>query len=104
MTFTLTIANEIVAHYHFLIGKALDATHSDHKITHILVTPGDQERLASFLNHFTQNANNQTCLLLSGYDPSRVKVLVLHDDTWGETLLYNDIDAYLTKMNIEKIY
>ena len=104
MTFTLEIANHIAAHYNFLIGKAFDYAQSDHKITHILVVPGDKDRLISFLKHFAQNANNQIALLLSGYDPSSVKVLLLHDDNWGDTIMYNDIDTYLTSMAIEKIY
>ena len=104
MTFTFDIAKKLVAHYQFLIGQDFDEQQYNSKITHILIAPNDPIQYEKFINSFNQSGDNQTALLHSGIDKAQVRILLAHHDTWGGNIFTSDLDRFLTRMNIEKVY
>ena len=104
MIFTFDIAKKLVDYYQFLIGKDFDERPSKTPITHILIAPNDQKQFSVFVSEFNQSGNNQTALYKSGIDKSQVRILLTHHYTWGVNIFTSDLDKYLTRMNIEKVY
>lgn len=101
MTFTIDEARAIVKHYQFLIGQDLDQKLTIH---YILIAPSDFEQFKVFMQAFNITPDNQTALISSGIDTSKVKVLLVHHDTWGGNIMHSDLDMYLTRTKGEKVY
>jgi hypothetical protein len=104
MTFDLTTAKKVIAHYSYLIGQEISDKFPGHKIHHIVIAPYDTNQFTAFIGSFNQNENNEASLFASGFDKSKVKVVVIHHDKWRGDILHYDIDKFLTERQIEKVY
>lgn len=104
MTFDLNTAKKVIAHYSYLIGQDISDKFPEHKIHHIVIAPDDTNQFTTFVGSFNQNENNEASLLASGFDKSKVKVIVIHHDKWRGDILHYDIDKFLTEKNIDKAY
>ena len=104
MTFTFDTAKKMIKHYSFLIGEDISDDFTDHKINYILIAPEDQTQFDIFIGEFNQNASNEKSLAISGFDKENVRVILVYHDTFGGNIFRYDIDKYLTKKSIEKVY
>ncbi len=104
MTFDLDTAKKVVAHYSYLIGQDISDKFPEHTIHHIVIAPADTDQFATFIGAFNQNENNEASLLASGFDKSKVKAILIHHDKWRGDIFHYDLDKYLTKKQIEKVY
>ncbi len=104
MTFTFEKALKIIDHYSFLLGKEISGSAPDFLINDIIIAPTTESEQKIFIGLYNQNSNYQQSLNASGFDKESVNVLLIHHDTFGGNVYHYDIDKYLTKVNLEKIY
>ncbi|QNN42622.1 hypothetical protein [Pedobacter roseus] len=103
MTFDLQQAKELIAHYQFIIGQPLDKKNNAFHITTLAIVPDDGQKIANILSSLNEN-NNMILLAQQGYDVSSVKVVAAHIDKWNGNTFYNDLDSFLERNNLKKIY
>ena len=104
MTFTFDKAKKMIKHYYYLIGQDILDDFTDHKINYILIAPYDQTQFEIFIGEFNQNTSNKNSLAISGFDKENVRVILINHDTFRGNIFHYDIDKYLTKKRIDKVY
>ena len=104
MTFTFEQAKRIIEHYKYLIGKKMSVNSTEMDITDVLIAPSEHEQQIKFISEFNQLRNNELSLAKSGFDTAAVVVFIVHHDTFRGDVWTSDIDKYLTRMGIEKVY
>ncbi|MBS1742828.1 MAG: hypothetical protein JST81_07290 [Bacteroidetes bacterium] len=72
-------------------------------IIDVCVIPADLKQLSHFLEHY-KTRSAEEALQLSGYDPNRVRIVVIHEQSLRYPSFMLDLDEYLTRHNIEKKY
>ena len=100
MIHTYENALQIRKAYEYLIEK-YDETGSN--ITDICIIPADLKRMAHFLEHYKLKSAEDS-LRLAGFDRSRVRIVVMHEQTLVLPGHMIDLDEYLTKKGIKKTY
>lgn len=102
-TFTIKQAKEIIKHYSNLVGECFDES-CCLRITELLICPYDGKQYSNFIKNYARNDDYEKSLLLSGFDPENVEVMVVYHDRTRNILVHNNIDNYLTKMKLPKVY
>ena len=102
--FDFETATKLISHYSYLIGEKISESFPEWNIEYIVIAPFEESQFKIFASEFNQRPNNETALIKSGYDPNKVRVLLVNHDRFRGTIYNRDIDVYLTKQNIEKIY
>jgi hypothetical protein len=106
MTFNIEQAKRIKAHYEYLIGEPMSVanTATEMPITDILIAPSEPKQQQIFVSEFNQLRDNNAALLKSGFDKNELMIFFVHHDTWAGNVWTSEIDKFLTRMNIEKVY
>lgn len=105
MTFKFDEAVKIAEYYQHLRGRDFDNQPStDYTIDYVVVTPNYGQQFQRFITYFIQSEDNKTALTFSGFDKSEMMVMVIHYDEFSNILLYEDIDNFLGKNNLGKVY
>jgi hypothetical protein len=104
MTFTFENAKKVAEHYKYLIGEPFDNRESKTIIDYILIAPDFGKEFNTFTNAWVESKNNQQALLRSGADLSKVIVIAVSYDDFGNILLYGEIDRFLERRNMERVY
>lgn len=102
--FTLEQALLITDHYQYLVGELLDDSLVQSKISHISIAPSNNVEFSKFLGLYAGDENPLLALSQVVIEPSEVRILLLYLDKWNGNLLYSDIDSYLKRREIERIY
>jgi len=98
--FTYDNAVKIIDKYSYLVGKDLESG----EIHYLCVVPSNPQQGAAFMSALNQNDNPSLSLMQSGFDKSSVRILLIYHDRVGGNMVTSDIDAYLSRNNIEKVY
>ena len=101
--FELTEAKRLVKHYDFLKGHKFSVGNYQYPIDLILIAPSEQNRFAKFLELFYFHRDNEIALSNSGFNSNKLQIILLEDDP-GSLQIYAELDYYLTKNNIAKVY
>lgn len=96
-------AKRLVTHYDFLKGKKIKVNNSEYVIEHILITPYEKERFGVFLDKYILFRDNDRALAESGFNSNRLQIILMEGDLGGATI-WAELDSYLTKNNIAKVY
>ncbi|MEO8772412.1 MAG: hypothetical protein ABI402_20095 [Ferruginibacter sp.] len=100
MIHTYENALQIRKAYEYLIEK-YDET--GFNITDICIIPADLKRMAHFLKNYKLKSAFDS-LMQAGFDRSRVRIVVIHEQTLAMSGYMIDLDEYLTKKGIKKAY
>ena len=104
MSFNYNTAEQLVYHYQFLIGKQFDNSPSKFKISSVIISPSYGPALEKFWEYFQDEQKFELALEKSGFDKNSVLVFLIDYEPVGNILLYNELDKFLTREKIEKIY
>jgi hypothetical protein len=101
MIFDIITAQKLVDHYKpILIGRPIMENEAP-TVTEIIITPSDTKRFKVFVNAIASNGY-KAALIISGYDKNDVLIKLMDYDY--PNLIRRDLDKYLTKNNIKKVY
>jgi len=101
MAYSITQAKNIVRHYQYLIGQDIKLISGNYPIHDILIVPEDPSQYDVFMSAYKVGADNQLLLNQSGYDPSAVRVVLIHYD--GVVFYALDIEKYLSQKEINQV-
>ncbi len=104
MTFKMEDAAKVAKHYQFLIGRGFYNKPGQYAINYVVVAPSYGETFQRFLTHFAYNENNEIALGLSGFNRNEMMVFAIYYDSFSNIMLYEDIDSFLSKNGLEKVY
>ena len=96
-------AKRLVKHYDFLKGHKFSVGNYQYPIDLILIAPSEQDRFGKFLELFNLHRDNEIALNNSGFNSKKLQIILLEDDIGG-LQIYAELDSYLTKNNIAKVY
>lgn len=100
MTYTYENAQSIVKSYLYLIDQYSERGSG---ITDICIVPFDPGQMAEFIEYY-QTETSEKALMLAGFIPSEVRIVVVSEQTLTAPSFMLDLDIYLTQKNIIKIY
>lgn len=101
--FELTEAKRLVKHYDFLKNHKFNVGNYEYPINHILIAPTDANRLSKFIELFFQLNDNMKALSESGFNSKELQIILLEDEPGG-LQIYAELNSFLTKNNIAKVY
>ncbi len=104
MTFNIEQAKRIKEHYKYLIGEIMNKEVSDKAVTDILIAPTDATQQIAFISDFNQTSDNDLSLAKTGFNPNDVTIFFAHHDTWAGDVWTAELDKFLTRKGIEKVY
>jgi hypothetical protein len=94
MTFDFDKAKGLLTEYNSLIGKPIRRSEPTLRIIDIIIAPDYGDLFSKFIGHYHQNENWKMSLALSGFDKTKVLVLLISYYNTG-ILFYREIDSYL---------
>lgn len=86
--------------YEYLISKY---TEKGSSITDICIIPADLKHLSHFFDYYKTH-NAEESLKLAGFDRNRVRIVVIHEQSLSYPGFMMDLDEYLSRRGIEKMY
>jgi uncharacterized protein YfaT (DUF1175 family) len=101
MSFTLKKAKKIVKRYQFLLGQEIADMLP---IDHIAIAPVDHDKLKLFLNNFFAEEEGTSTVTTNGYERENVQIVVMHIDKIFRQIQYLDLDSFLSRNNLKRIY
>lgn len=100
MTHTYESATQICKAYAYLIGEY---TVAEPCITDICIIPFELDQMMVFFEEY-KTKDAPEALKIAGYDPKRVRIVVIYEQTFTSPGHLVDLDDYLAHRGIEKVY
>lgn len=101
MLFTVREAKKIVKRYRFLLGQEIADTLP---IDHIIIAPADQAELKLFLKNLFFSKTGMHTFIRNGYENAKVQILIMHVDQFLKQIQYLDLDDFLLRNNLKRMY
>jgi len=100
MIHTYENALKIRKAYKYLIDKYLE---TGSRITDLCIIPANLRQLTIFLDHY-KAMSGELALQLFGFDETKVRIVVIHEQTLTDPGFMIDLEEYLTRKGIPKRY
>lgn len=105
MTFAFDTAEKIIKFYAHFIGQPFKSSIAELQIINIVVAPEDPQKFEVFLREMQTTTDYNKALSMSGYNPNRVQIELLVRHLYApEIRIHQELDAYLRKNHIERVY